>query len=180
MKKYLIVIIIIIFCSCDKNVSIEQPKAIKSKELLNIIDDIVKDIPDQIIEEHFVKDSDMFVYLGFHYMYGKKTLSIYTTSDAPYFGEDIENMDKIDDINTIGIKGYFYLHNGRKVVIYDKDDIGKYFYDVSQLIKDSIGFIRSDRGLGYEAVSVNYKNYLIKDTNLILKEKYFKTSIKGY
>ena len=180
MKKYLIVIIIIIFCSCDKNIIIEQPKAIKSKELLNIIDDIVKDIPEQIIEEPCIKDSNMFVYLGFHKVNNKNTLSIFTTSAIPFFAEDIENLD--NTLDGEHIKGNFCLSNGRKVVIYDQDSIGKYFYDESLLNKDSISYYKHsfDRSLCYEAVSVNYKNYLIKDTNLILKEKYFKTSIKVY
>ncbi len=180
MKKYLIIVIVIIFCSCDKNVIIEQPKAIKSKELLNIIDDIVKDIPFQLIEEHCIKDSNMFVYLGFHKVNNKNTLSIFTTSAIPFFAEDIENLDNTKDGENL--KGYFYLNNGRKVVIYDKDSIGKYFYDESQLNKDSLSYYKHsfDRNVCSEAVSVNYKNYLIEDTNLILKEKYFKTSIKGY
>lgn len=178
MKKYLIIIVLVL-CSCTKNSIIEQPKPINSIKLLSIIEDIEKDIPFQIIEERFIKDSDMFIYLGFRILNEKETLSIYTASEAPYFAEDIENIDKID-INTIGIKGYFRLNNGRKVVIYDRDNIGKRFYNTSKLIKDSIGFIHRDLYFGKEAISVNYRIYQVEDTNLILKIKNFKTNIKGY
>lgn len=176
MKKYLIIIVLIL-CSCSKNNNIEQSTPIKSNQLLNIIEDIEKDIPYQIVEEQFYKDSNMFIYVAFQKLDEIKMLSIYTTSSAPFFGDDIENIENID-INSIGIKGFFRLDNGRKVVIYDKADIGGNFYDSNKLITDSLDFIRKDVDFGKEVLSVNYRIYKIENTNINLKVKYFKTNIK--
>lgn len=179
MKKYLIIIVLIL-CSCTKNSYIEQHKPIKSIQLLNIIEDIEKDIPSQLINEHCIKDSNMFIYIAFHRLDDKKRLSIFTTAEIPFFQEDIENLDNTKDGEKI--KGHFYLSNGRKVVIYDSDSIGKLFYDESHLRKDSLSYYKHsfDRNVCFESVSVNHRGYKIEDTNLVLKEKHFNTSIKEY
>ncbi len=163
MKKILLIFITVLFSySCINNVNIGN-HIVKSERLQNIIKDHIKEIEN--IGDLKYNDSMLFISISFYNDNQLKKMSINTHALSPIFKPGIN----------IEYKGNYFFE-GKNILIYDQEEIGKQFLNYNQLQHDSVD--KFENKSCNEESFLNTEVYEIEGDKLILLETRIIPNIK--
>jgi hypothetical protein len=164
MKKILLIFMIVVvsFSCIDNNVKTDS-HIIKSKELQSIIKEHIKEIKN--ISDLKFNDSLLFISISFYSDNQLKKMSINTHALSPIFKPGIN----------IEYKGNCFFE-GRNILIYDQEEIGKQFLNYNQLQHDSVD--KFENKSCNEESFLNTEVYKIEGNKLFLLEKRIIPNIK--